>query len=966
MKNLTSARQYGGGLGRQILIAALSMTTSLQVVGMGAAPAYAQAAELISIDIPAGDLGTALASFSRQTGISVSYLPGLVTDLKSAGASGRLMPREAVAQLLQGTGLDYSFSGNSLTLRGRSASRPQTNRDELVLDTLHLNARDPADEVYSAPRSSVYLSEEEIDRFGRLSPADMLRGVPGVQIGDGRNGGGVDVNIRGVQGQDRVAVTVDGARQALNVYRGYAGTQQRSYFDPELISDVVINKGPGSDAATAGAIGGSVQMRTLNADDILLPGKKFGLRLTGEIWDNGVAPRFRTPDGSDGSPLGVPPETDRGNIVNSQAQAASIAMAFAGRNWDVTGAYARRQQGNYFAGKHGREKYRQFHPEYDYELPSVAGAYMPGEEVLNSSSETKSVLLKGRYRPTDEHALEVSYRYFDGNYGEIMPSDIIRYGMTDLWQYPTGKMQISSGSANYRYAPAGSDLIDLTANLWWSEAESDQLNLAIGPREDEYVSDRYWARMQNLRIGADLSNRSKFSSNIGDFTLDLGGAFQYENIAPQDGVNISIHDRNSNRVLRDGFRTEFNLTSKLAYKPTEKLNLWAGLNYGAARTHDRNREATARTEDEYGRYILLSNEDDYGYLFWRPDENGEFTEATDPRRQDAIVFNDSNNPFEGVRYSEFGATQERVFAPSTTPVVQGFDYGERLSTEESGFAPSFGISYELGNDTLIYANYGYGIRFPSLFETSIGTLQVAPGLDLKPERSRNIELGASTTRRGLLSQGDKASFKMAYFDTKIKDHITRYYDASQGGRMQFQNADSFQSKGLELQSSYDNGRFFGDLSVTHYFSVETCDRAFAQRLRDTASRFQPTQDTPDCTPGSFAGSYTNTQNPPEYAVNMTVGTRLLDDRLTLGGRMTYSSGPTELLDKPWQTGATTSQVRYENVTVFDGFMAYAINEDSVFRASVNNITNRYYIDPLAQSFMPAPGRTIRASLALKF
>lgn len=99
---------------------------------------------------------------------------------------------------------------------------------------------------------------------------------------------------------------------------------------------------------------------------------------------------------------------------------------------------------------------------------------------------------------------------------------------------------------------------------------------------------------------------------------------------------------------------------------------------------------------------------------------------------------------------------------------------------------------------------------------------------------------------------------------------------------------------------------------------------------------------------------------------MTVGTRLLDDRLTLGGRMTYSSGPTELLDKPWQTGATTSQVRYENVTVFDGFMAYAINEDSVFRASVNNITNRYYIDPLAQSFMPAPGRTIRASLALKF
>ena len=63
----------------------------------------------------------------------------------------------------------------------------------------------------------MYLSSEDIDRFGRVSVGDLLQGIPGVQVGDSRNGGALDVNIRGIQGQSRVAVRVDGAEQALDV-----------------------------------------------------------------------------------------------------------------------------------------------------------------------------------------------------------------------------------------------------------------------------------------------------------------------------------------------------------------------------------------------------------------------------------------------------------------------------------------------------------------------------------------------------------------------------------------------------------------------------------------------------------------------------------------------------------------------------------------------------------------------------
>ncbi|WZB74840.1 TonB-dependent receptor plug domain-containing protein [Achromobacter insuavis] len=174
-------------------------------------------------------------------------------------------------------------------------------------------------DVYSAPHSSVYLSSQDLDRYGRVSAGDLLRGVPGVQVGDSRNGGALDVNIRGLQGQSRVAVRVDGAEQALDVYRGYAGTQQRSYIDPDLLGSVTINKGP---SMTSGAIGGSVEMRTIGVRDILVGDQRIGLRLTGGAWNNGVAPEPRT---------GKPPATGGGPTRTCTPRRTTAAAACSAR-----------------------------------------------------------------------------------------------------------------------------------------------------------------------------------------------------------------------------------------------------------------------------------------------------------------------------------------------------------------------------------------------------------------------------------------------------------------------------------------------------------------------------------------------------------------------------------------------------------------------------------------------------------
>ncbi|MGU9825908.1 TonB-dependent receptor domain-containing protein [Pseudomonas sp. LF242] len=907
--------------------------------------------------ISAGPLDQVLSRFGAEAGISMAGSALLTADKTSHGLQGEYNIESGLTQLLSGTGLGYQRQADGgYVLRAHQGA--------VLLPTQKVTGENfDEEDVYRAPRSSVYISGEDMQRFGVVSVGDVLKGQPGVQVGDSRNGGGLDVNIRGIQGQSRVAVTVDGSQQALDVYRGYAGTQQRSYIDPDMISDITIDKGP---SLTSSAIGGTVKMRTLTVDDILKDGQTIGLRLKGDLWNNGVAPASRDPH-SKTEDLYSEPHQSRGGLLGSEAQAGSAAFAYTHDFFDVVAAYAKRNQGNYFAGKKGQDRYRTYDRWGDEET-SVATTYNAGEEVLNSSSRTESLLLKTTLRPADGHAFDLGYRRYDGRIGEIMPSDIFRFGTGGIYQYPLGHTTIDTYTARYNYLPAGNPLVDLTADLWLTDAQTSQLTSVRAPASQAYRSDRAWSRQANQRIGGGLANTSNWATDYGDLKLDLGGSFQLEELRPQKGVVTNQDDINANRMLREGSRQEFSFNGKLEYKPVDRLTLWGGGRYTHYRSKDHIANATAREEERNLRYLRVYNGGDSGNMMWFPDQNGQYTDATDPRLTNGIVFQNTNYPFEGVRYNDFGAVDSTVYPSQVGSVVTGYEYSGKASNSGGAFAPAVGINIEVLPDTFVYASYTRGFRMPSLFETSQGVLQTMPGKGLKPERSSNWEVGASTLQKGLLFDDDSAAIKLAYFNNTIKHYITRYYDPSPGlwGLMRFSNTDSYKTSGLELQTRYDAGRVFADLSSTYYLKTETCDAAFAATLRATSDSYQKTSNTPNCTPGSFMGSYTNTQNPPRFAGNLTTGLRFFDQSLTLGTRITYTSGPTVTADKPWQTGATTPQLNYREVALVDLFLNYKLQEDASLNVSLQNLTDRYYLDPLAQSFMPAPGRTLRVGVQAKF
>ena len=170
------------------------------------------------------------------------------------------------------------------------------NTPTVILDTVTVKGKRNKDEigknrVYTREIVNLYKSKDEVETFKGNTVSDLLSGMSGVYSGDARNSGALDPNIRGVQGQGRIPVTIDGTEQAITVWRGYAGANNRNYVDPNIISSVSIEKGPSFSRDMKSGIGGSVALKTIDADDIVPEGQKDGFEVKAEASNNSIKRR---------------------------------------------------------------------------------------------------------------------------------------------------------------------------------------------------------------------------------------------------------------------------------------------------------------------------------------------------------------------------------------------------------------------------------------------------------------------------------------------------------------------------------------------------------------------------------------------------------------------------------------------------------------------------------------------------
>ncbi|EEI49971.1 MULTISPECIES: TonB-dependent receptor domain-containing protein [Proteus] len=501
-----------------------------------------------------------------------------------------------------------------------SYSKTKDNTTDLgqiqVADNLEKDQQGYA-QVYEKDVANIYLGKALIERYQGVSPADLFKSAIGVYSGEARNGGALDPNIRGIQGQGRIPVTVDGTEQAITVYRGYSGASNRNYIDSNLISSIYIEKGPSLNPNIKTGIGGGVAIKTLDIRDIVPIGESFGINFKGDISNNATGykdiytnmieeyryyPKFYQQNAYIIDPaLEITPKKSK--IENFQDYSFRLGVGFEKEKFNLLFAYAIREKGNYFAGKRNVEEYSKVDEQllnsvyimdgkrhFEPYLPFIAHIYRPGNEVPNTSNRNRSFLVKGTLFPQQTHRFSINYRYTDLLFGDIMPSRLswVRYQENLVNQWPLANITQQAGTLTYQYKPEDKKT-DLLLRLWGNLTLGHTNTRGGKPREPKMVDFRAsrntrWdpsidtgfldtasLYQDNNRYGVDFSSLFKLSPQ---FSISFSGQYQLEKLDSHElelpmGFDFVTEGR-------AGQRHEVNLALATDWKPLP----WFVMNIG--------------------------------------------------------------------------------------------------------------------------------------------------------------------------------------------------------------------------------------------------------------------------------------------------------------------------------------------------------------------------------------------------
>ena len=402
-----------------------------------------------------------------------------------------------------------------------------------------------ADDVYYKNVSNAYVGKEYLERYRVQSAGDVLKGLNGVYNMNTRTAGGaITPNIRGITGKGRIPVTLDGTEQTVDVWLNNYGVGDRNYLDPALFRSIAVEKSPALTRGVKSGVGGAMSIRTIEPSDIIPEGRNWGIEVKTEFSGNTVAQKndlrqflgrdYRTlsPIGAtaDGTPgmadvltgyTGKPSPTalllDEGIADTKFSGGKShtnfkddrqlmLSAAFKTDITDGLAAYSHRKKGNYYAGKRGYQSYLN-NPIYGADacydqypdkswrekdmlckssaslVPNMAVLFRPGEEIMNSHTDTKTLLLKNNwYLPGNQ---KISLQYMDNKigFGEINPLitawilGFSEQSLNDPAQQAPGigtKIDSKTYKIGYEWKPQNNKWIDLQADMWRVKTDSNR------------------------------------------------------------------------------------------------------------------------------------------------------------------------------------------------------------------------------------------------------------------------------------------------------------------------------------------------------------------------------------------------------------------------------------------------------------------------------------------------------------
>ncbi|MBR1197154.1 TonB-dependent hemoglobin/transferrin/lactoferrin family receptor [Bradyrhizobium sp. AUGA SZCCT0240] len=377
------------------------------------------------------------------------------------------------------------------------------------LDTITVAASKTEERAIDALAPVSVVTLEQIQGLQPKRLADIFYNVPGVSFQDRGDDPSTSINIRGLQDFGRVAVVVDGARQ--NYQRTGHNANGSFFLDPELVGGVDVVRGPTANIYGSGAIGGVVSFRTKDINDVVRPGERWGVDLTGS-----------------------------GGTNNSRGLGSIFGGVRADPNVDIFGGAVYRTQGNYKDGS--------------------------GTEIGNTGNEIAAGLLKLTVRPADGHEVKFGTMFQDYKYSIGQPNRGPTTTAAPLAAIAGSSVYASDaknylGTLSWKYSKPDDNWFDWNATVYGNRVENDQVktyNNRIttgggvctlanpGNNISGCVGDRRGYLLDT--VGIDVNNTTRF--NVADWR----NAVTYGFDAFKDDVSTSDSRGNSEITTPGGHR----------------------------------------------------------------------------------------------------------------------------------------------------------------------------------------------------------------------------------------------------------------------------------------------------------------------------------------------------------------------------------------------------------------------------
>lgn len=794
------------------------------------------------------------------------------------------------------------------------------NKNDMVLDKLKVEEASHANEgdwVYDEIRSVSEISREQMDNRPARHAADILEQTPGVYSSVSQQDPGLSINIRGMQDFGRVNMNIDGMRQNF-MKSGHGQRNGVMYIDPEILSNVIIEKGAISGIGGAGMIGGIATFNTINASDFIEPGKEVGGKIRAMTGDNGT--RF----------------------------IGSAVLAVGNEYGDLLLATSERNLKDYWPGNKGELGEIRIGSKYDHAIFDTA---LKKKKVSYTDFKMHSQLVKIGWNLAADQRLALSYLQTQvdspnaGIFTEVglnMSTPIYGWLSSSITEVNNRNIGL-----DYSLKPEHIAWLDLTAKIYYVDTD----DITDTHNANTIFRKPFWTQTRLTTQGLQLQNTSLFApADQHQLRINYGlewfsdrsrGNTTNDYMIERTPVGMSV-----NGITPPGKRTMTSTFAQLNYDYDDWLRLEGGLRYdqfrlqgntwmyvkGFRKPYTLENPCDPKRDEQSERANTRCSSTVLSMMTWDVD-----------RREQQLSPTAAVGIKPGAQWLEFFGTYGKSWRPPamTEALATGSAHGHGWVLPNPLLAAEHSKAWEVG----------FNIQQTGLLISEDRFAAKVAYFDTRVSNYSNLQLSKKRPKLGGGSFTDV---------TYVNNLLQTYF------------------RGLEYQLSYDAGFIYTNINYTRMIGENNICSKLAwlggvQKRQKTKKKERYPVDDPDmnnrieCYAANM--SFGSSAYLPGDRGSLTLGGRIFDQKLDLGTVIRYNKGHQDksVLNK-YGVPNVVYVADWPEYIIFDLYASYKMTNNLTLRTSIENITNRAYLVSYGDtlSFAPNRGRTIQGGFEYKF